>query len=101
MQVLLYLDECPCAEQSRESIKNFVEQLRKVSTDGKFELTDAEILQLVNCQPRSLVEIHLIVEECEERLTPEQAQDLLELCYTLSVEPAPAETGSQGGGEVK
>ena len=85
-QVLSYLDERPCAEQSRESILNFVEELQKLSSAGNFELTDAEILQLVSNQPRSLVEIHLIVEECEERLTQEQVQTLLKLGYTLTVE---------------
>ena len=85
-QVLSYLDERPCAEQSRESILNFVEELQKLSSAGNFELTDAEILQLVSNQPRSLVEIHLIVEECEERLTQEQVQTLLKLCYTLTEE---------------
>lgn len=85
-QVLSYLDERPCAEQSRESILNFVEELQKLSSAGNFELTGAEILQLVSNQPRSLVEIHLIVEECEERLTQEQVQTLLKLCYTLTEE---------------
>tara|TARA_B100000513_G_scaffold94503_1_gene39968 strand:+ start:1451 stop:1819 length:369 start_codon:yes stop_codon:yes gene_type:complete len=85
-QVLSYLDERPCAEQSRESILNFVEELQKLSSAGNFELTDAEILQLVSNQPRSLVEIHLIVEECEERLTQEQVQTLLKLCYMLTEE---------------
>ena len=82
-QVLTYLDETPCAEQTRDSIRSFM------SAVERFNLTRAEALTIVNTQPRTLVEIHLIVEECEERLTPAQTAELLDLCKVLCVNPRP------------
>jgi len=82
-QTLGYLDKSPCALQSRESIGAFIESL------SAFKLTRAEELMLINARPRSLVEVHLIVEECEERLTGEETQQLLDLCALLdAAEPA-------------
>jgi hypothetical protein len=42
-------------------------------------LTRAEVLQVVNLSPCSEVEVHLIVEECEERLSEEQVTQLLQI----------------------
>ena len=82
-QVLGYLDETPCAEQTRDSIRSFMAAVER------FNLTRAEQLTLANTQPQTLVEIHLIVEECEERLTPAQTGELLELCKVLCANPRP------------
>ena len=90
-QVLTYLDETPCAEQTRDSIRSFMD------TVERFNLTRAEVLTLVNTQPQTLVEIHLIVEECEERLTPAQTAELLELCKVLCANPRPRELENGGG----
>jgi len=44
-----------------------------------FGLTRAEVLQVINLAPCSAVEVHLIVDECEERLSEEQVTQLLEV----------------------
>lgn len=44
-----------------------------------FALTRAELLQVINLAPCSEVEVHLIVEECEERLTQQQVTQLMEV----------------------
>eukprot|EP00586_Coscinodiscus_wailesii_P012223 CAMPEP_0172503582 /NCGR_PEP_ID=MMETSP1066-20121228/170619_1 /TAXON_ID=671091 /ORGANISM="Coscinodiscus wailesii, Strain CCMP2513" /LENGTH=172 /DNA_ID=CAMNT_0013279383 /DNA_START=136 /DNA_END=654 /DNA_ORIENTATION=+ len=53
-------------------------ELISVLKSEKFELTDAEILQVLNLIPRELVEIHLIVEDLAGRLSEEGQEELLE-----------------------
>ena len=81
-QILAYLEGTPCALQNRESIVAFMAAVHR------FKLTQAEVVSLINAQPCSRVEIHLIVEECEERLSEEQVGELLQLCSELSPEQA-------------
>ena len=84
--VVAYLEDACCASQSPESIAAFMKAC------VPFNLKRAEILNLVNEQPRTLVEIHLMVEECEERLSQEQVQELLETVALL-----PVKVGVEGG----
>lgn len=47
------------------------------------ELTKLEALQLMNSKPRTLVELHTLVEQVNTRLTEEEQEDLLQLCRTV------------------
>merc|ERR1711892_47814 len=67
------MQELPCRSQTPDAIKDFLDQCRA------YGLTKSEKLQLLNLRPKSLVEIHLLVEECEDRLTDEQSHSLLAL----------------------
>ena len=94
--VVKFLEESCCAEQSAESIAAFMQSCEP------FKLKRTELLNLINEQPRSLVEIHLIVEECEERLTPEQMKTLLEKVQILAAEngeAAPADIAGAIGSD--
>eukprot|EP01041_Mallomonas_annulata_P003087 gene3087-6057_t len=51
----------------------FAKELKKLNID----LTEAEILQVLNECPQHAVEIHLIIEECEDRFTEEQVESML------------------------
>lgn len=44
-----------------------------------FGLTRAELLQVVNLSPVSEVEVHLIVEDCEDRLNEQQVAQLMHI----------------------
>ena len=68
-----YLNQFVASKQSAQVISDFVKSVRS------FGLTEAETLQLLNLHPTSAVEIQLIVEESEERLTEEQVDALLEI----------------------
>ena len=70
---LKYLEKTPCARQSPDIIHQFMTLI------APFSLTKAEKLQLLNHRPTSAVEIQLIVEESEERLTEGQIDKLLEI----------------------
>ncbi|XP_046396339.1 DNA-directed RNA polymerase III subunit RPC9 [Ischnura elegans] len=68
-----YLKGTPCCSQTPESIQNFLSAL------APFNLTKAEKLMLVNLRPMTPVEIQLIVEESEERMSDAQVEELLEV----------------------
>ena len=73
-QILAYLNKTPSTSQSHEGITAFLEAVQT------FKLTRMEMLSLVNTPPSSFVEVHLLVEECEDRLTVEQQKELITLC---------------------
>jgi DNA-directed RNA polymerase subunit F len=61
-------------------------KLQLLSEEVKpFNLTRIELLQLINLVPRSAVEVHLIVESCEDRLDDEQIQQIINILSKYSV----------------
>ena len=72
-ETIQYLNQTQATQQKPELIANFLSKL------AKFGLTKAEKLQFVNLLPTTPVEIQLIVEESEERLTEEQVEELLQI----------------------
>ena len=73
---LKHLEKTPCVDQDSEVIATFMQLV------APFKLTKAEKLQLLNLRPTTAVEIQLIIEESEERLTEEQIGQLLEIITT-------------------
>jgi DNA-directed RNA polymerase subunit F len=72
--VYAYLKNTPCANVQTENMSTLVKELKE-----KFELTQAESLQILNFMPRESVEIHLIIENLPSRLTEDRQDELLSL----------------------
>ncbi|KAK4320839.1 hypothetical protein Pmani_008325 [Petrolisthes manimaculis] len=70
---LKYLEKTQCKSQTSEVIQRFLESVKQ------FKLTKAEKLQLINLRPTTPVEMQLIIEESEDRLTEEQVEELISL----------------------
>ncbi|RDD41522.1 DNA-directed RNA polymerase III subunit RPC9 [Trichoplax sp. H2] len=72
-EVTKHLQDTPCSVQNEQIMKDFMLAI------SKFKLTKAEKLMLLNQRPTSLVELHLIIEETEERFSEEESNELLQI----------------------
>ncbi|KAJ2706822.1 hypothetical protein FB645_001270 [Coemansia sp. IMI 203386] len=72
-EALQYLNNTACTTQTAEQLA----ELKKVLAE--YELTKAEILQIVNLRPKTPVELHFIIEECDERFGMEDLEQLAEI----------------------
>ncbi len=86
----------PCAHQEAESIASFLDELKargysindSEAKRGALGLNRSERLQIVNHAPQSVVELHTLVEELEERFHPHQIEELISLVQTyLPIHP--------------
>ncbi|XP_015597279.1 DNA-directed RNA polymerase III subunit RPC9 isoform X2 [Cephus cinctus] len=72
-QTIRYLEDTACKKQSPEKIQDF---LRAV--EG-FKLTKCEKLALLNICPKTALEIQLVIEDSEDRLSEEEVESLLKI----------------------
>lgn len=70
-EAIKYLEKTPCAQYKADIIPEFMIALQS------FNLTKAEKIQLLNICPTTAVEIQILIEESEERLTEDQIYELL------------------------
>ncbi|XP_045445345.1 DNA-directed RNA polymerase III subunit RPC9 isoform X2 [Melitaea cinxia] len=68
-----YLQDTECKNQSAETIQKFLEAMKC------FKLTKAEKLMMVNTPPRAELDIQLIVQESEERLSEEDVNKIIDI----------------------
>ncbi|XP_064479346.1 DNA-directed RNA polymerase III subunit RPC9-like [Ornithodoros turicata] len=74
-ETVAYLENTPCAQQTDECVESFLKEILATS----FQLTKAEKLQLINHRPTTFVEIQLLIEESEERLSEDDMQTILDI----------------------
>ena len=73
-----FLSHSPCAEQTPDKIKSFLKQL------SKYKLKHSEKLQILNTCPLKPVDLHILIEECENRFPDAggEKEGILELVKT-------------------
>lgn len=77
---------------------NLVKLLKDLNTSFPNKLTKNEKLMIVNILPDSLLQLVLIIKDCEERLTEEEIQSLLELINQFVKTPE-TDVKEEGKGE--
>ncbi|XP_071479407.1 DNA-directed RNA polymerase III subunit RPC9-like [Diadema antillarum] len=89
-ETIKYLEKTPCHLQSAEVLEAFLKAV------APYKLTKAEKLQLLNHRPTTTVEIMAMIEECEERLTEEQMEELIQVIIST----LPGDQEMEEGGEL-
>ncbi|CAF3215727.1 unnamed protein product [Rotaria sp. Silwood2] len=75
-ETLKYLEQTPCIEQNPDILRQFYNEVKK------FDLKKNEILQILNLRPTTPVELQLIIEDSETRLSETQSNELIDLIRT-------------------
>ncbi|KAL1543299.1 putative E3 ubiquitin-protein ligase RING1a [Salvia divinorum] len=92
-KVFDYLEGTVACNQTREIIDNFVAECQK------FDLTKAEILNIVNIRPRNEPELFPLVEECEQRME-DKTEELVEtITRILPPHPSQADEANEEAAE--
>ncbi|XP_026465342.1 DNA-directed RNA polymerase III subunit RPC9-like [Ctenocephalides felis] len=79
-ETLKFLEDSPCVLQSKENISDFLKAVEP------FNLVKIEKLLMINEPPTTPLQIQLIVEDSEERLSEEDVDKLLDvIANTLPV----------------
>ncbi|KAJ8934064.1 hypothetical protein NQ318_012495 [Aromia moschata] len=72
-ETIRYLENTACSEQTPENIKECLNAL------APFNLNKTEKLMIINSPPTTALDIQLMIEESEERLSEQQAEQILEI----------------------
>ena len=93
LETLSSLEKTPAVNQGEESVAQFLSEMKP------FELSSSELLMLCNHCPASPVELHLLVEESEERLDDQQVEKILEIVRRVLRQEEEEEEEVEGEGE--
>ncbi|KAJ8968642.1 hypothetical protein NQ314_002202 [Rhamnusium bicolor] len=77
-ETIRYLENAPCNDQSPQNITECLKAL------APYNLNKTEKLMIINTPPTTALEIQLMIEESEERLTEEQVEQILDIITRYS-----------------
>jgi len=78
-ETIAWLENSPAELQQEAEIKETIEKLNEAAEEGGYTLKTGEIIQILNHRPATAVEIQLLIEDSEERLTDEQVEDIIRI----------------------
>lgn len=78
-ETISYLNTTPAATYSMEKMNKFLSQLKEM----KLDITKSERLLLLNLKPENESELHVIIDNIEERLQESQREELLNLVSNI------------------
>lgn len=81
-----------CSFLDDNKVQEFISRLNS----ARFQLTPAEKLQFINHCPTELVDIHLIVEDCADRFTEAQIEELMVIVEDTLASGLPKDTENDG-----
>jgi hypothetical protein len=70
-----YLSKTPAQTQTADKITQCMKDL------SKYQLEKIEKLQIINSTPYSLVNLYAVIEECDQRFSEDEINDLLEIIH--------------------
>jgi len=101
VETINYLEPTPAGKQDEGTLQECIEELQRLCQEENFLLTKDEFLQLVNLRPKTAVEIQLLIENSEERLTEAQVDRLLDIISEKLPGDEEEEEEEEGEGEVE
>jgi len=78
-ETLAWLENSPTGLQAECHVKECIEKLNEASKAGAYKLTSKEQIQLINHRPSTAVEIQLLIEDSEDRLSEEQVEEIIDI----------------------
>lgn len=76
-----YLESSPAATSSTSDLVEFLDAIK----ERKYDLSKMEKIQIANLKPENETELHLIIDNIEERFTEEQRADLLQIIHSILI----------------
>ncbi|KAJ1824857.1 hypothetical protein GGH91_000673 [Coemansia sp. RSA 2671] len=92
-EALQYLNGTACSTQSAAQIAALKSGL------AGYDLTKAEVLQIINLRPKKPVELFLIIEECEERFGDAEIEEIMRVILTALPRDDDDDDDEEGGEE--
>lgn len=87
-----YLNSSAVKDTTSETVIRCLNAIKRL----ELGLTEAEMIQIANHVPVNEVEIHLLIEECAERLQPNQITLILETIKSFMLEEGAADKMDDG-----
>lgn len=78
-----YLESSPASKSTKEKLAKFKHAIH----ERNLNLKPLEVIQLANLQPENITELHLMIDNIEDKLDDNQREQILNLVKGLETQP--------------